>query len=63
MRQLIARWPDVPMVVLTVARADERVLAAVNAGARGYLLKEDVGRRLPQAVQEVLDGRRADVAF
>ena len=55
-RQLIARWPDVPMVVLTVARADERVLAAVNAGARGYLLKEDVGSRLPQAVQEALDG-------
>jgi DNA-binding NarL/FixJ family response regulator len=55
-RELSARWPEVPMVVLTVAQADERVLAAVRVGARGYLLKEDVGSRLGRAVEEALEG-------
>ena len=55
-RELGARWPDVPFVALTVARADERVLAAVRAGARGYLLKEDVGSRLERAVEEAMAG-------
>jgi DNA-binding NarL/FixJ family response regulator len=55
-RDLGARWPDVPLVALTVARADARVLEAVRAGARGYLLKEDVGTRLEQAIREALDG-------
>ncbi len=55
-RRFVARWSDVPVVVLTVARANERVLAAVNAGARGYLLKEDLGSRLGPAIQEALDG-------
>ena len=55
-RELGVRWPDVPLVALTVARADERVLAAVRAGARGYLLKEDVGSRLERAVEEAIAG-------
>lgn len=55
-RRLQQRWPETPLIVLTVARADHRVLAAFNAGARGYLLKEDVGDRLTYAVDEALAG-------
>jgi DNA-binding NarL/FixJ family response regulator len=54
--QLGHRWADTPLVALTVARADARVMAAFRAGARGYLLKEDVGDRLSRAVEEALEG-------
>lgn len=55
-RELAHVWPDVPSVVLTVNRAHERVLAAFRAGARGYIYKEDVGARLPQAIEEARAG-------
>lgn len=54
--ELGARWPDTPLVVLTVNRNDERVLAAFRRGARGYLFKEDVGERLLPAIEEALAG-------
>ncbi|HET9209543.1 MAG TPA: response regulator transcription factor [Thermoanaerobaculia bacterium] len=38
-RQILAEQPNVGIVVLTGADADERVLAAVEAGALGYLAK------------------------
>jgi DNA-binding NarL/FixJ family response regulator len=55
-RALGERWPEVPSVVLTVNRADERVLAAFRAGARGYIFKEDVGTRLLRVIEEARDG-------
>lgn len=55
-RELCARWPSTPLVVLTVTQSDERILAAFRAGARGYLFKEDAALRLPQAIREALEG-------
>ncbi len=49
-RQLIARWPDARVLVLTMVGDDEAVFAAVQAGALGYVLKGsgsvDIGRAL-----------------
>lgn len=64
-RELAARWPDTPLVMLTVSREDGNVLDAFRAGARGYLFKEDLGERLPVAIREALEGgapMSADVA-
>lgn len=64
-RELTARWPSTPLVVLTVNRSDSRILDAFRAGARGYLFKEDLGGRLPVAIREALEGgapMSADVA-
>lgn len=55
-RELARRWPDVPSVAITVNRADERVLAAFRAGARGYIYKEDAGSRLLRVIEEARDG-------
>ncbi|HVJ91723.1 MAG TPA: response regulator transcription factor [Labilithrix sp.] len=54
--ELSRSWPEVPLVVLTVNRAQERVLAAFRAGARGYVYKEDVARRLPRIIEEAREG-------
>jgi len=49
-------WPDLPVLVITVVTAHARTLAALRAGAHGYLFKEDLGSKLPAAVAEVLSG-------
>lgn len=38
-RNICRRYPQVKVVVLTVTDAEETMLAAIKAGARGYLLK------------------------
>lgn len=55
-RELTLRWPELPVVMLTVNRAQERVLAAFRAGARGYVYKEDVASRLPRVIDEARAG-------
>lgn len=55
-RELSQRRPEMPLVVLTVSRASARILAAFQAGARGYLLKEHVGQRLLPAIDDALAG-------
>jgi DNA-binding NarL/FixJ family response regulator len=60
-RRLHERHPDVPVVVLTTYADDESVVAALSAGAAGYLTKDadrdDIRRALEAAVagQAVLD--------
>ena len=49
-RQIRERVPDAALIVLTAFDTDERILAAVQAGAQGYLLKgaprEDIFRAI-----------------
>jgi DNA-binding NarL/FixJ family response regulator len=52
---LSRQQPDLSILVLTIASAEIRILAALRAGARGYLFKEDVAR-LRRSVDEVLAG-------
>jgi DNA-binding NarL/FixJ family response regulator len=60
-RQLSERHPDIAVVVLTTFADDESIMAALGAGARGYLTKdsgrEDIARaiRAAAAGQAVLD--------
>ncbi|MBS1120805.1 MAG: two-component response regulator [Deltaproteobacteria bacterium] len=55
-RRLLALRPTLPVLVLTAVSAPTRIIAALNAGARGYLFKEDLGRSLIPAVEEILAG-------
>ncbi|MFF0549749.1 response regulator [Streptomyces sp. NPDC004311] len=60
-RRLSADHPEVAVVVLTTFADDESIMAALNAGARGYLTKnagrQDIARaiRAAAAGQSVLD--------
>jgi DNA-binding NarL/FixJ family response regulator len=55
-RILRARFPDVPILALTVYDDDENVFSAICSGASGYLLKNTPPGRLLEALQEVADG-------
>lgn len=54
--QLAASTPEARILVLTAYDTDERVLGAVKAGARGYLLKGASGREIAQAIRAVHAG-------
>lgn len=47
--------PQLPVLVLTIASTEAQILAALRAGARGYLFKEDLGR-LRRSVDDMLAG-------
>jgi DNA-binding NarL/FixJ family response regulator len=49
-------WPDLPVVVLTTFEDDESVLAALRAGARGYLTKDANRSAIVQAVRSAHAG-------
>ncbi len=44
-----------PIIVISVATEERRILDALRAGATGYLFKEDAGR-VAQAIEEAFDG-------
>jgi DNA-binding NarL/FixJ family response regulator len=48
---------NVKILILTVYNTDEHVLAALKAGANGYLLKEAKHSEFMTAIRHVLDGK------
>lgn len=57
-RAIRAMFPEIRIVMLTFSSAEDDVLEALAAGARGYVLKGVSGRSLRQIVQAVLRGER-----
>jgi two-component system response regulator NreC len=55
-REIKSRSPQTKVVALTVHRAEEYVLAALEAGANGYVLKDADKAELMMAIKTVLDG-------
>ena len=56
-RRIRERWPDVEVVALTTVADGEAVVAAIGAGATGYLVKETHGDALVAAVRAAAEGR------
>jgi two-component system, NarL family, nitrate/nitrite response regulator NarL len=56
LRGIARTCPDVQTVVLTVSDADADVLAALAAGACGYLLKDTRADRLADSVRQAAEG-------
>jgi DNA-binding NarL/FixJ family response regulator len=50
------RLPTAPVIVLTVYDDDERIFAALCAGASGYLLKRTPPWQLLEAIRDALEG-------
>jgi DNA-binding NarL/FixJ family response regulator len=60
LERVLAAAPETMLVMLSASVDDERLLAAIRAGARGYLLKDMDPERLPMALRGVvLDGEAA----
>ena len=51
------RFPDIGVVVLTFHREDAHIHAALEAGAEGYVLKDDGRNELLSALRNVAAGR------
>ncbi|MEW1953323.1 response regulator transcription factor [Terrabacter sp. NPDC080008] len=58
-RALTERHPHVPVVVLTTYSDDERLLAALRAGARGFLTKDAGAAEIEAAVLAAAGGQAA----
>ena len=50
--------PNIKVLVLTMDESDQMVHRALDAGARGYVLKSDLTDCLPKAVKAIVEGRR-----
>jgi DNA-binding NarL/FixJ family response regulator len=55
-RQICARWPDACVVAITTFGTSDYVVAALRAGASGYLLKDVGGAGLVRALRQALAG-------
>lgn len=58
-RHLLASHPNVRVIALTTFDDDETVLAAIKAGAQGYLLKDATAEELVGAIHDVAKGQSA----
>lgn len=56
-REIRARWPETEVLVLTTFHDDELIWGGIQAGARGYLLKDTPPDELFRAIQAVAQGK------
>jgi DNA-binding NarL/FixJ family response regulator len=56
-RQLLQHDPQFKIIVLTINDADQVIREALDAGARGFVLKSDAARDLVSAVEALQDKR------
>jgi DNA-binding NarL/FixJ family response regulator len=56
-RAIRADAPDARIIVLTVYQGDEDIFRALEAGAVGYLLKEEVSDELVRIIRDVHNGK------
>ena len=57
LRRARERWPDLPLLVLTMHASAEHAARAVREGANGYLLKDSAADELVAGIRAVMAGR------
>ena len=57
-RQLVAADPSVRVLILTTFEADNYVIQALKAGARGYVLKDSLASAIVSSIVAVMAGER-----
>jgi len=50
-------FPEIRILMLTVFEEDEKIFAAIKAGANGYLLKKDPPQKILDAIKELNEGK------
>jgi two-component system, NarL family, nitrate/nitrite response regulator NarL len=55
-RKAHSQAPELPIIVITVVADERKLLNAIRAGARGYLLKSDEGPAILHGIDQVLTG-------
>lgn len=57
-RHIRKRYPDTPVVLLSVIDAPPMIRVSLSEGIQGYVVKEDAAEELVAAVAAALHGRR-----
>jgi DNA-binding NarL/FixJ family response regulator len=55
-RQILNRWPEARVIILTTFDDEATIFDGLRAGALGYLLKDVSGQELAEAVRNVAQG-------
>jgi DNA-binding NarL/FixJ family response regulator len=55
-QRVYQRFSQTPIIVMTTFSAEESFIAAIRAGASGYLLKSEQAHDLVHGIQQVLQG-------
>lgn len=55
--ELKAVFPEIKILMLTVFEDDDKIFAAIKAGANGYLLKKDSPQKILDAIRELSEGK------
>ena len=55
--EIKAVFPEIKILMLTVFEDDEKIFAAIKAGANGYLLKKDPPQKILDAIKELSEGK------
>jgi DNA-binding NarL/FixJ family response regulator len=50
-------FPELKVLMLTVFEDEEKIFAAIKAGAMGYLLKKDSPQKVLDSIQDVYEGK------
>lgn len=58
-RNIVKHHPEIKILIQTVFDDDDKIFAAICAGASGYILKSTTPARLVEAIQQVYDGGSA----
>ena len=58
LREIKRRHPNTKVLTLTVHKTEEYILAALQAGADGYVLKDATSNELLMAIGSVISGKR-----
>lgn len=56
-RQIKSIQPNIAIIMLSIFEEEERIFSAIQAGASGYLLKDERPEKIVQAVRDAHEGR------
>jgi DNA-binding NarL/FixJ family response regulator len=57
-RQILQKQPQIKILIFTMHETEQVILDVLDAGARGVVLKSDVGENMVAAVDSISKGRR-----
>ena len=57
-QQLVASYPELPILILTMHEEEQYVIRAIEAGAMGYMTKRSAPEQLVKAIHRIHEGGR-----
>jgi two-component system, NarL family, invasion response regulator UvrY len=58
LRRIRRQWPDLPVLIFSMHAEDEYAIAALQAGATGYLPKDSAPEEILEAIRRAISGNK-----